>query len=87
MPKHIPIFVYPGGNPVDPSTLSPDTTYTWVEPLGGGTVDGPLHYGANRPDGKPAHGGVLTYDANGNPIVAYHLYIPEEHRRPPNDYY
>lgn len=69
MSKNIPIFEYPGGNQV--SNLPLNTQYKWIDPLGGGSLSGPLPFGALRPDGIPAHGGVLTYN-NTIPTVEYH---------------
>lgn len=69
MNKQLPIFEYPGGTPV--TFLPPNTEFKWIEPLGGGTLNGPATWGTVRPDGRPAHGGVLTY-VNTIPRVEYH---------------
>ena len=69
--KHMPVFQYTGGNNV--TNLPQNTQYKWIDQLGGGRVDGPLPYGAKRPDGVPAHGGVYT-NVNNNPTVEYHGY-------------
>lgn len=52
MSKKLPIFLYPGGNPVDPPT---DAIFKWIDQLGGGTLSGPIDYGTLRPDGTLAH--------------------------------
>ena len=54
MNKQLPIFEYPGGTPV--TFLPPNTEFKWIEPLGGGTLNGPATWGTVRPDGRPAHG-------------------------------
>lgn len=69
MSNNIPIFAYPGGAKV--TVIDPNATYKWIDQLGGGILPGPIEHGTLRPDGKPAHGGVLTTN-NGNTIIEYH---------------
>ena len=54
----IPIHVYPGGAEITPPTEN--VTYSWIEPLGGGSLSEPIAYGTIRPDGKLAHHGIAT---------------------------
>lgn len=63
--------MYPGGIPIPPPTGS-NVTYKWIDSLGGGKLSGPIKVGTLRPDGSPAHGGVATYDADGNVKIEYH---------------
>ncbi|XWV25366.1 hypothetical protein QJ856_gp0402 [Tupanvirus deep ocean] len=44
----------------------------WINSLGGGILNGPLEYGALRPDGTPASCGNATIDKNGQMVVEYH---------------
>ncbi|ARF12315.1 hypothetical protein Klosneuvirus_4_130 [Klosneuvirus KNV1] len=63
--------MYPGGTPQLVNQLPSNTVYKWIDPIGGGTLPGPITWGTLRPDDKPAHGGVLTY-VNNVPTVEYH---------------
>lgn len=57
MSNLIPIFEYPNGHQVSPPQ---DAVYRWIGPLGGESLPGPIPWGTIRPDGKKAHGAVLT---------------------------
>ncbi len=70
---HMPVFSYPGGTRVDVSDIPSNTTFKWIDSIGGQAMIGPAHMGDVRPDGKIGHGGVMTYDASGgNYVVEYH---------------
>ena len=69
MSKKLPVYVYPGGNQIPVPTEN--TTYKWIDSLGGAILPGPLYFGAKRPDGIPGHGGVATTN-NGHTVIEYH---------------
>ena len=66
--SYLPIYQYPGGDPV--TNLPSNTQYKWIDPLGGGSLPGQIPWGTNRPDGKRAHIGTMTY-VNNIPTVEY----------------
>jgi hypothetical protein len=68
--KLLPIYNYPGGTIVDPPTSN--TTFKWVDSLGGGILSGPIVVGTLRPDGKTSSCGVMTTNDDGSVIVEYH---------------
>jgi hypothetical protein len=72
--KHMKIYDYTKGtgNEIEPKDLPEGTTYKWIDTLGGGSLKGPAKKGTDRPDGKRGHGGVLSYDSKGDPVVVYH---------------
>lgn len=71
----IPIYSFPKGNPVDINSLPPDTIFRWIEPYGGGVLDGPIPWGTDLPNGKgKAHGAIAGLD-EGNMVVEYHLHV------------
>ena len=61
MSKFIPVFKYPGGNQIPIPIDDTNITYKWIENLGGGILPCPIEWGTIRPDGEPAHGGVMTF--------------------------
>ena len=72
MSNLIPVYQYPGGTKIDLKKLiENDVTYKWINDLGGAELPGPLEWGAVRPDGKDAHGGVLT-TVDGVQTIEYH---------------
>ena len=66
----LPIHLYPGGTPIQPPT--DDVTYSWIEPLGGGKLSGPIAYGTVRPDGKLAHNGIATVSGKHTTVQYYY---------------
>lgn len=45
MSNQIPIFEYPGGDQIFPSSIEGDITYKWIDSLGGGKLNGPINWG------------------------------------------
>lgn len=71
--SYLPVYVQPGGGIVDIMTVRRENPqYFWIDSLGGGSVSKPLKHGALRPDGVPAHNGVLVYNNQGQATVYYH---------------
>lgn len=71
MSGYMPIYIYPSGNQISVSELPNNTVYKWIDPLGGGQMRGPAHFGDIRPDGDRGHGGMATC-VNGVCTVEYH---------------
>ena len=60
MSGFIPVFEYPGGYPVNPSTIG-ESVLRFIEERGGETVQEPLKTGAQLPNGGGrVTGGVRT---------------------------
>lgn len=82
--KIAPIFSYPGGMPVDISTLPSDDDFTkinykFVSQYTGSEylLDGPLYIGTQTFDNikkqhVTIHGGAMTVSKNGTIVIEYH---------------
>lgn len=72
MSNIVPIYIYPGGSPIQIDPTDETIIHKWVEPLGGAILPGPVTWGTIAPDGRKAHGGAMTIDSKGIRTVEYH---------------
>lgn len=71
MSNIVPIFGYPNGSPIQIDPTDEGIIHKWVEPLGGEILPGPVTRGTIRPDGREAHGGVMTINSKGIRTIEY----------------
>lgn len=72
IPPRVPIYDYSDGNNGTPVIEIPENTiYEWASTVGGGSIPEPVTFGTIMPNGKPAHGGVMTNHGKIKKIV-YH---------------
>ena len=71
MSNLIPVFKYPSGNRIS-VPIGDNVIYKWIDSLGGERLSEPITYGTIRPDGRLAHGGVVTTNSNNIIVVDYH---------------
>ncbi len=70
----IPVHLYPSGDIFVIPDNTNNITFKWIDPLGGGSLDGPIPYGTLRPDGKPAHHGLVSKSNNGHITIEYYAH-------------
>jgi hypothetical protein len=67
----LPLYMYPGGDQIYILLHETNVIYKWIDDLGGAILDGPLSWGAIRPDKKVAHIGTVTKRKDGVRVVEY----------------
>lgn len=73
----MPLYTAEGAS-ITLDKLPSNTIYKWADTLGGETLDGPIPFGTIRPDGKPAHGGIVSKRPTGETVCAFHRIAPKK---------